>query len=155
MSLISDALKLAQETQPKPPVPEKNVKAPQKTFRLKFILAGGLAIAILASILLLQKPQQTPTTKPVVAPVPVAIQKPAEPVVVPVVQEVKPVPPSPVEPPKLTLQGILMDSRSREAMINDISVKEGEDIDGAKVISIERKLVKLQFAGREIVLRIQ
>lgn len=48
-----------------------------------------------------------------------------------------------------------MDSRSREAMINDISVKEGEDIDGAKVISIERKLVKLQFAGREIVLRIQ
>ena len=146
MSLISDALKLAQETQPKPPMP-----SPTKNSKTKLIVTGSLAIAVLAFVLRLQKIPQTPITKPVDAPVPVAVQKP---VVAPVVQEVKPIAP-PVELPKLTLQGILMDSRSREAMINDISVKEGEDIDGAKVISIERKLVKLQFAGREIVLRIQ
>jgi len=149
MSLISDALKLAQETQPKPPMP-----SPTKNSKTKLIVTGSLAIAVLAFVLRLQKIPQTPITKPVDAPVPVAVQKPVEPVVAPVVQEVKPIAP-PVELPKLTLQGILMDSRSREAMINDISVKEGEDIDGAKVISIERKLVKLQFAGREIVLRIQ
>ena len=38
-------------------------------------------------------------------------------------------------------------------MINGALVKVGDDIAGARVISIEKKLVKLQFRGREIVLQ--
>ncbi|HTS17147.1 MAG TPA: redoxin domain-containing protein [Verrucomicrobiae bacterium] len=63
-------------------------------------------------------------------------------------------PPSPATP-NLQLQGILSDGKSCEAMINGVSVKEGDDVDGARVVSISRKLVKLQFQGREILLQSQ
>jgi thiol-disulfide isomerase/thioredoxin len=60
--------------------------------------------------------------------------------------------PPPPATPDLQLQGILSDGKSCEAMINGVSVKEGDDVDGAHVVSINRKLVKLQFQGREILL---
>jgi thiol-disulfide isomerase/thioredoxin len=64
-------------------------------------------------------------------------------------------PPAPAEP-NLQLQGILSDGKSREAMINGVSVKEGDDVEGARVVSIDKKQgVKLQFQGREIVLQSQ
>ena len=56
-------------------------------------------------------------------------------------------------PPTLTLQAILIDGQSREAMINGKTVKVGDDIAGARVVLIERKLVKLQYRGREITLQ--
>ena len=59
------------------------------------------------------------------------------------------------EPPALALQAILIDGKSREAMINGKIVKEGDDIGGARVVTIERKQVKLQFHDREIVLQHQ
>ena len=62
--------------------------------------------------------------------------------------------PTPVAPPKLVLQGILLASQSREAMINGDLYKEGDIIDGARIVSIERGLVKIEFAGSEIILRI-
>ena len=62
--------------------------------------------------------------------------------------------PNPVAPPKLVLQGILLASQSREAMINGDLYKEGDNIDGARIVSIERGLVKIEFAGNEIILRI-
>ena len=63
-------------------------------------------------------------------------------------------PPAPAQP-ILQLQGILSDGKSCEAMINGVSVKEGDDVEGAHVVSINKKLVKLQFQGREIVLQSQ
>lgn len=64
--------------------------------------------------------------------------------------------PPPPAAPTLQLQGILSDGKSCEAMINGVSVKEGDDVDGARVVSINKKQgVKLQFQGREIVLQSQ
>jgi len=61
--------------------------------------------------------------------------------------------PAPPEPPKFVLQGITYASDGSEAMINGLSVREGEDIEGARVVAIDRRTVKLDCGGREIVLR--
>ena len=83
------------------------------------------------------------------APQLVTVVEPApEPAVVAPVAE----PPAP-EPPKFTLQGITSAAKWREAMINGYTVREGDEIDGARVVSIESRRVALQLGGREIVLR--
>ena len=58
------------------------------------------------------------------------------------------------EPPKLVLQGITYAADGSEAMINGVSVRVGEDIEGGRVVAIDRRSVKLDFDGREIVLRL-
>jgi hypothetical protein len=58
------------------------------------------------------------------------------------------------EPPKLLLQGITSAADGNEAMINGVSLREGEDIEGARIVTIERRAVRLDFGGREIVLRL-
>ncbi len=62
--------------------------------------------------------------------------------------------PQPAEPPKLVLQGMTYAGDSSEAMINGVSLRAGEDIEGARIVTIERRAVRLDFGGREIVLRI-
>ena len=62
-------------------------------------------------------------------------------------------PPAP-EPPKYVLQGITSAKDGSEAMINGLSVREGEDIEGARVVAIDRRTVKLDCGGHEIVLRL-
>jgi hypothetical protein len=63
--------------------------------------------------------------------------------------------PKPVAvPPKLILQGITSAADGNEAMINGVSLREGEDIEGARIVTIERRAVRLDFGGREIVLRL-
>ena len=104
-----------------------------------------------------------PAPKPVVAAEP---KQTEEELVARVVERIKtdqaapaPVPvPTPApqpEPPKLTLQGITSDGHSREAMINGFTVHEGEEIEGARVVSIDPQTVKLQFGDRELLLRIR
>ena len=39
-------------------------------------------------------------------------------------------------------------------MINGINVREGDDVDGARVVTIESRRVKLQFGEREITVRL-
>jgi hypothetical protein len=63
-------------------------------------------------------------------------------------------PPATPEPPKLVLQGITYARDGSEAMINGVTVHEGEDIEGARVVTIENRRVKLDLAGREIILRL-
>lgn len=65
------------------------------------------------------------------------------------------VPPSPVvaEPPKFVLQGIMADGMGREAMINNMTVQEGDVLEGAKVLAIEPRRVRLQVGNAEVVLR--
>jgi hypothetical protein len=62
-------------------------------------------------------------------------------------------PAPPRESPKLVLQGITSDGGVYEAMINGSNLREGEDIEGARVVAIESRRVRLQLDGREIVLR--
>jgi hypothetical protein len=56
--------------------------------------------------------------------------------------------------PKLVLQGITYAKDGSDAMINDQTVHEGDDIEGARVVTIENRRVKLDFNGREITLRL-
>jgi hypothetical protein len=56
--------------------------------------------------------------------------------------------------PKLVLQGITYAKDGSDAMINDQTVHEGDDIEGARVVTIESRRVKLDFNGHEITLRL-
>lgn len=69
-------------------------------------------------------------------------------------QQAATAPKPPPEPPKLALQGITFAADGNEVMINGISLRQGEDIEGARIIAIERRAVRLDFGGREIVLRL-
>jgi len=61
----------------------------------------------------------------------------------------------PVEPPKFTLEGITRDVQGFEALINGVSLRQGEEIDGAKVTAIDSRVVRLTWRGQEIVLRMR
>ena len=63
--------------------------------------------------------------------------------------------PETVELPKLVLQGIAGDRRGREAMINGFAFREGDDVEGARVVAIDSQSVKLRFGNREFVLRLR
>jgi hypothetical protein len=84
-----------------------------------------------------EQQQAVEVTSPAPAPLPVAA------------------PPSRPEPPKLVVQGITRDGKMSEAMINGVTVRAGEQIDGATVTGIEASRVTLSFAGQEIVLRLR
>lgn len=58
------------------------------------------------------------------------------------------------ELPKLVLQGITYAKDGSDAMINNQTVHEGDDIEGARVVTIENRRVKLYFNGHEITLRL-
>jgi hypothetical protein len=60
----------------------------------------------------------------------------------------------PLEPPKLTLQGVMIEGQDREAVINGVSVHVGDDLEGARVTAIDTRNVRLQFGDREILLRL-
>ena len=59
-----------------------------------------------------------------------------------------------VDAPKLVLQGITYAKDGSDAMINDQTVHEGDEIEGARVVTIESRRVKLDFNGHEITLRL-
>jgi hypothetical protein len=61
---------------------------------------------------------------------------------------------APVDPPKLVLQGITYAKDGSEAMINNQTVREGDDIEGARVVTIESRRVRLDLSGHEITLRL-
>ncbi len=97
--------------------------------------------------------QAIPFTMPVVSPRPERKTTPTVEPTVPPPPETRAEPPPAPEPPKFSLQGITIAPEDREAMINGYSVREGDDVDGARVVAIESRRVKLQFGEREIVLR--
>jgi hypothetical protein len=97
-----------------------------------------------------------PFTPPAVSPRPEPkATPPVTPVVLPALEPKveAPAPPPAPEPPKFVLQGITSAPEGREAMVNGYSVREGDELDGARVVAIESRRVKLQFGDREIVLR--
>jgi type II secretion system (T2SS) protein B len=56
--------------------------------------------------------------------------------------------------PQFVLQGITYASDNRDAMINGVTVHEGEEIEGARVVTIENRRVTLDLNGHEIILRL-
>jgi hypothetical protein len=56
--------------------------------------------------------------------------------------------------PQLVLQGITYAPDNRDAMINGVTVHEGEVIEGARVVTIDDRRVTLDLNGHEIVLRL-
>jgi hypothetical protein len=56
--------------------------------------------------------------------------------------------------PQLVLQGITYGSDNRDAMINGVTVHEGEVIEGARVVTIENRRVTLDLNGHQIFLRL-
>jgi|GEM_PF-2015552 len=63
-----------------------------------------------------------------------------------------PLPPRPL--PRLQLQGVTVHAGVREALINGQTVVVGDVIDEARVLAIEPRLVRLEFEGREFVVRL-
>ena len=49
----------------------------------------------------------------------------------------------------------MSEGQYREAVINGVSVRVGDNLEGARVIAIDARNVRLQFGEREIVLRLQ
>ena len=64
-------------------------------------------------------------------------------------------PPPPPEPPKLTLQGITSDGRVYEALINGVTVRTGESIEGARIVAIDSRGVRLMWQGQDLTLRLR
>ncbi len=96
--------------------------------------------ALVAKLLERMKAEQE-TTAPVPAPLVV------ETVATPVASVPEP------EPVKLVLQGVTIAGGTREAMINGMTVQEGESVEDAVVVAIESRRVRLNRGGREQVLR--
>ena len=69
-------------------------------------------------------------------------------------EQVSTAPVPPPEPPKFTLQGVMTDGQDREAVINGVSYRVGDNIEGARVTAIDTRSVRLQFGGHEIQLRL-
>jgi hypothetical protein len=62
--------------------------------------------------------------------------------------------PSPVpEPPKLKLQGTTIENGLKEALINGQNLRIGDEIEGARLVEIEYRRVKLQWRDQELALR--
>lgn len=75
-------------------------------------------------------------------------------IVAKVMERIKAEQPATLTTPQLVLQGITYSSDNRDAMINGVTVHEGEDIEGARVVTIENHRVTLNFNGHEIILRL-
>ena len=173
MSLINEALKRTRDATYQSATRPSNISGYRHdgggdkinyTPRVLIIVAAFTAVAGLAwcGYFLMQKNQQT--VLPVVPVKVVALPVP-EPVVKPVLvvenlkteaptQAVVVVPPVPIpDPPKLALQGTTIEAGLKEAMINGQSLKVGDEIEDARIVSIEYRRVKLQWRDRELVLR--
>lgn len=169
-----------QSTQtPTVPAPEYQYQNEDDARRLKILLAGGALIVVLAlsvvvmfawhlakhvqslksnsitdsgSAVVEAKPA-APALRP--APAPATESKVSEDKIVEkVMEKIKAEQPVAPAPPKLVLQGITYAADDREAMINGINYHEGEDIEGAHIVTIEPRRVKLDFQGQEITLRL-
>jgi hypothetical protein len=100
-------------------------------------------------------PAASATAKTEVTPSPMEAKASEDQIVAKVMEKIKAEQPvAPGEPPKLVLQGITYASDNRDAMIDGVTVHEGEEIEGAHVVTIESRRVKLDFKGQEIILRL-
>lgn len=67
-------------------------------------------------------------------------------------EPVKPVQPPPA-PPSLNLQAVMVSSRVRQAIINGRALEVGDEMEGARVTSIENRTVTLFWQEKTLILR--
>ena len=60
----------------------------------------------------------------------------------------------PVQPPKLVLKGIAWDETEPLALINDLLVKEGDTIEGARIVKIDFDRVTVQYRSKKFVIKL-
>ncbi len=60
----------------------------------------------------------------------------------------------PVQPPKLVLKGIAWDETEPLALINDLVVKEGDTIQGARIVKIDFDRVTVQYRSKKFVIKL-
>ena len=56
---------------------------------------------------------------------------------------------------RYVLTGVLMSAQRRVAILDGLPCMEGDRVDGAEVIAIETKQVRLRVAGKEIVVHLK
>jgi hypothetical protein len=95
-----------------------------------------------------------PTPTPALAPAQTDSKASEDQIVAKVMERIKTEQPAAPAKPQLALQGITSAPDDRDAMINGVTVHEGEVIEGARVVTIESRRVTLDFHGEEIILRL-
>ena len=93
-------------------------------------------------------------TAPPPAPAPADSKASEDQIVAKVMERIKSEQAATPPPPRLVLQGITFAPDNRDAMINGVTVHEGDMIEGARVVVIESGRVTLDFHGQGIVLRL-
>jgi len=76
---------------------------------------------------------------------------PRDPFLLPVKTEKKSLP---VKPPKLVLKGIAWDKTEALALINGLVVKEGDTIQGARIVKIDFDRVTLRYRSKKFVIKL-
>ena len=94
------------------------------------------------------------TPQPPVAAPPADTKGAEDQIVAKVMERIKAGQPAAPTTAQLVLQGITYASDNRDAMINGVTVHEGEEIEGARVVTIENRRVTLDLNGHEIILRL-
>jgi len=59
-----------------------------------------------------------------------------------------------VQPPQLVLKGIAWDETEPLALINDLLVKEGDAIEGARIVKIDFDRVTVQYRSKKFVIKL-
>jgi hypothetical protein len=166
MSIIQEALRKAQGKEPVGLKSKISSKAPLRTYEVKQTKKNYVKPIVYSSILFvlvvilvvtyLPTGKSRASMKPVVEPAPIVV-----PVVAP-----KPEPvvtkPAPVEEPKPVIQekdfvlsGIVNRNGKMKAIINNLKLSQGDNINGTTVASITEDSVTLRKDNVEIVLRLQ
>jgi hypothetical protein len=173
MSLINEALKRTRDNLPahSPADQPYQVRvAPaarrgnRRTLAWWLALGGGGALTVILVVILASVSRSVSRVRESQAEVAVPVAPPPPVVPAPAVEVVQPEPvvpapvepappPPPPEPPKLVLQGITMDAAGREVMINGQTLRVGDSIDEAVVVTIEPRRVALRWGDRDLVLR--
>jgi hypothetical protein len=96
----------------------------------------------------------TATPQPPVATPPADTKGAEDQIVAKVMERIKAEQPVTPSTPQLVLQGITYASDNRDAMINGVTVHEGEEIEGARVVTIDNRRVTLNLNGKDIILRL-
>ena len=60
----------------------------------------------------------------------------------------------PVKPPKLVLKGIAWDETEPLALINDLVIKEGDTIQGARIVKIDFDRVAIRYRSKKFVIKL-
>lgn len=169
MSLILEALrKLEREKQ----VPERGVVvvgatpwpgAPGERRLGLFLLGLLIGAGVLGAARWRQQLGPPPAPQPSAAAV-VPVPSPDKPAAAPVSQPAAPRRPAPAAvpasapthrpaEPSFTLQAISEREGRPVAIVNDRLLREGDSIDGARIVRIAKEEVELELAGRRVVLR--